>query len=277
MVGNPFHKVHAGERLSGFPARLYNSLIDMVQWWERERRTSGLGQVQHYSQDQTRIRVRNDSADDRDQFDVLALNGSLWDPTDGASFSPNKVVPYQQTPLCKGKEPYVTADDGTSMYSRFVVCAEAIPQGKIGWGIIKGITACRVVINGPKNTHADLDIDGGSCVALKGQYDGCARILDWKVNVDPPAMAWALVDLNPGNAGIIDGELSADLALGGSSSARFTYECQLPDGTWESQSDGDTAWSGPCVTGALPDGTHFMARRCLTSGKLTIIQADRCA
>lgn len=153
-------KVIAGEKLR-IPAETFNAFIDAARDFQQRRQNQSRD-----SQTDGRkcdiILVRNDSAGDVAQFDVLEVSSPLFGPADN-------VTEFRQRVVAKGVAP---TDDGNG---KFVVALEPIAKGKIGQAIIIGAAIARVRVVAETHGYADVAEKRTNC--LESGSSGTARIL----------------------------------------------------------------------------------------------------
>lgn len=125
------------------------------------------------------IRVRNDSGADRGIYDILGLDAPLYGPGD----NPRE---YAVNVTMKGVAP---AD---AHRGRFVVLQESIPDGKLGWAALDGMTHARVLMVATDTSSYPrryADVIEADCAKLRGRTTGGAEILwaqdeaNWTDNV----------------------------------------------------------------------------------------------
>lgn len=165
MPDVPFEKYSPGEkREGGFPAALYNELLDMVKWYRAQLATPPASSPIARPPTQTYIRVKNSSGSARGRFDVLGLSGPLMTYTTD-TFGP--VVEYI---AATGVTP------SASHSGRYCVLQEPLAANAIGMAIVRGLTPVKVErTTGIANDWAD--IVAGDATKLKVASTGSARII----------------------------------------------------------------------------------------------------
>lgn len=155
-------------------------------WRKLERliKTTDAGQMAMLSKshDGTRVRIRNDNGADCDQFGILGISGSVFDPA-------THLQTFKQQTVLTG---YLPGDwvGHSSVHGGFVITCEPIPTGKIGWAWVSGV--CVVKINVLNNTHgfADADTVAHDVTALVSRRSGPCTIL---FKEDGVGLKWAIV------------------------------------------------------------------------------------
>lgn len=169
---NDLRKVQRGDPLT-IPAGAYNAMIEAASAHQYSQRVLS-GRPGGAALAQNAVLVRNDSGEDRAQFDVLAIDGTLvnsQEPPDG-----NRPEFLRQIAVT-GIVP--TAD----YLGRFVILQEPIRPGEVGRAVIGGVTIARVDIR--NEDHGFCDSDDNDPTKLESGATGTCQIL-WKEPVVPP-------------------------------------------------------------------------------------------
>ncbi len=192
---------HAREG-DGLSAAAWNELVDSARATDEQRTELGghAGQNAHHGQ-RTIIEVKNDSGDDRSQFDVLGIDGPLFE------FDSNT---FKQFPRLKGVEP-----DEDDHAAKFAILQEPIRDGAIARAVVAGVTICRVDMQA--EGHGWADVADEECGHLESRADsGGAQILA----VDEgTGVKMAVVRLGVPVASLRHFELKDDLTPGGTADA----------------------------------------------------------
>jgi hypothetical protein len=172
-------KVQPGDALK-IPASTFNTFIDAAR--DFQQRTRHLGQQATPTHRSAGIvLVRNESGYDRDRFDVLAVSGSVFTPSDLDAFKNDVVL--------TGATPTAGRDDG-----KFVILQEPLEDGAIGRAVLSGVTPVRIDV--ANADHQFADVADNDATKLISADHGEAQIL-WKET--GTGLKWALVRL--GNVG----------------------------------------------------------------------------
>lgn len=89
------------------------------------------------------IKVRNDSGADRDRFDILGVEGPIFERDDNDAF-------FKSSPALRGVVPQ------ERHLGRFAVLQTPLPAGAIGRAVVSGWTVCRVKMEDEQHTAADV-------------------------------------------------------------------------------------------------------------------------
>ncbi|HOQ06090.1 MAG TPA: hypothetical protein PKY88_12855 [Anaerohalosphaeraceae bacterium] len=167
-------KVKPGDKLQ-IPAAVYNAFVDAALDF-RSR--------QHNVQTPTggwtaseKVKIKNNSGTDAARFQVLGIDGVLFDPQDA-------LQTFQQEVVLLGNTPLLARHAG----GRFVICASPIPNGTIGTGWGSGI--CPVQVNVTDESHGYADVADGQAAYLASAESGPCTIL-WKES--GTGIKWAVV------------------------------------------------------------------------------------
>ncbi|HOI56569.1 MAG TPA: hypothetical protein PLP01_15070 [Phycisphaerae bacterium] len=184
-MSNPFRPVTSGEPFRP-SARVWNVLMQLAQAFDGGGMdATGLAALGLSSP--APVVVRNDSGADRDEFDVLGIDGALVLPSDGAM----PASQFKTSVAVKG----VTPVDPDHL-GRFVVLSGPVKAGAIGRGYVSGTFPVKLDVADADHQWAEID-DGST--RLKSCATGSAAIL-WKES--GTGEKWALVrfDCAPGTA-----------------------------------------------------------------------------
>ncbi|MCC7409883.1 MAG: hypothetical protein IT442_17585 [Phycisphaeraceae bacterium] len=144
MAGDPYKKVRPGDTLS-IPATAYNAMLDAaVANRQTQAMGAGLGPGSvAATPTSTTVLIKNNSGVARNQFDVLGLDGALFDPATALESFKRQVV-------LKGVIP--TSDHA----GKFVVLQEPARVGSIARACLLGATVARVNVTTESMTYADV-------------------------------------------------------------------------------------------------------------------------
>jgi len=175
-MGDALKKVQAGQPLA-ISAEAFNSFIDAARAVRANRHDVAQDPGLDFRQSGI-IKVKNNSGADRARFDVLGIEAPLFDPAVSLDSFKARVAVTGITP------------DPEKHFAKFVVLAEPLKAGAIGWGCASGLTVARVKINGESDPRADV---GDTADALASGHSGAALIL-WK---EPAGSGprWALIKI----------------------------------------------------------------------------------
>ncbi|MCC7408666.1 MAG: hypothetical protein IT442_11390, partial [Phycisphaeraceae bacterium] len=142
MAGDPFKKVRPGETLT-IPAAAYNAMLDAAMA-NRQGQAMGAGPGGGVATPtSTTVLIKNNSGVARNQFDILGLDGALFDPATALESFKRQVV-------LKGVVP---TSDHTG---KFVVLQEPARVGGIARACLLGATVARVNVTTESLTYADV-------------------------------------------------------------------------------------------------------------------------
>ena len=183
-MGDSFKKVQTGQPLK-IPAAAYNAFLDAAKAHQQQQQ---IGQAGQASSRGHLVLVRNNSAATVDRFGVLAITGTVFEPTNDEFM--NRVI-------FEGDEP--SAD----LLGSFVITAEPIKAGGIGAAFAAGV--CPVQIDVTDDEHRQADTANGDAAKLKSGYGGAAAIL-WREG--GTGVQWAIVRLAA--LSIVGGDVTID-------------------------------------------------------------------
>ncbi|MCC7408881.1 MAG: hypothetical protein IT442_12470 [Phycisphaeraceae bacterium] len=178
MAGDPFKKVRPGETLT-IPAAAYNAMLDAAMS-NRQGQAMGAGPGPGSAMatpTSTTVLIKNNSGVARNQFDVLGIDGALFDPATALESFKRQVV-------LKGVVP--TADHT----GKFVVLQEPARVGGIARACLLGATVARVNVTTESLTYAD--VLASDATKLQTVSSGKAAIV-WKQT--GTGVKWAIVAL----------------------------------------------------------------------------------
>jgi len=181
------------------PAQTFNIFCDAAEDFLRRRRgVSGPGAALPDLRQTGIVHVKNLSGGNRLRFDVLGIDGPLFDPGTAPDSFKNRVV-------LKGVQPDLSQHAG-----RFCILLEPIAAGTIGLAVVSGVTVARIDV---ANTyHGFAEIISGECGKLRSGPCGGAQIL-WRES-NAGTNRWAVVRLGTPTL-MCRFELKENLAPGG--------------------------------------------------------------
>jgi len=230
QYGDALRKVRAGEKLA-IPAQAYNTFIDTALDFQQRQRDQGRQPQRDFRQSGL-VLVRNDSGADRDQFDVLGVDGPVIDPDTSAQNFKDRVA-------LKGVSPTVADHIG-----QFVITAEPIKADAIGWAFASGVCQAAIIVDDEDTERHFAEVNDGDAAYLKAVHCGSAGIL-WRAG--GTGAQWAVIRLGKR---VIPQPFPVTLAQSGGSQgdeqnpATWTYDVTDP-ATEESLATGVDPVSSP--------------------------------
>ena len=176
-MGDSFKKVQSGQALR-IPAEAFNAFVDAARDYrgrQQTRETEGQPKLRQSGI----IRVKNGSGADRNWFEILGIDRSVFTPSDNLETFQNEVVLVGVTP------------DGEDHAGRFCVLLEPLAANAIGLAVISGVCPDRVHINEASDSFAE--VQDNDVTQLKTGGSGSATIL-WKES-GTSENKWAVVRL----------------------------------------------------------------------------------
>lgn len=158
--GADFQKHRSGDPFRQ-TARFQNALVDTIHRSKANEQAIG-GRSKPQFRDFDVVKVKNDSGSDRDQYEILGLNGPLVLPEENE-------VEFRRQVAFNG----VTPTDAHS--GRFCILLDAIPDGEIGRAVVSGCVAVQIKVFDEADEFAD--VDDGDPTALISSATGPAGIL----------------------------------------------------------------------------------------------------
>ena len=173
-----YRKLSPGDVLKSFPSSSWNDLLDMARDWKATRnaitsKTAGLG----LESARTLVPIKNATGSDVDRYGVLALSDFLISPS-------AHLQNFKNRPAFEGDTPAAT------MAEKFVVLQEPIGSGKIGLGLLAGVTAVQIDVT--QAHHCFADTVPGDATKLRSCLWGPVEIL---VKESGTGTKWAYVSL----------------------------------------------------------------------------------
>jgi hypothetical protein len=175
-------KVSPGQPLR-IPAETFNAFVDAAVAFQATR-TSRQAEGGTNLPTAGIVTVRNDSGADQDRFAVLGIGSPLILPTENAAAFQERVAVALVTP------------DQDAHSDRICILQEPIAAGKLGRGLILGITPVRLDVQAEDDRVAAVVT--GETATLKTGSTGAARIL-WKEA--GTGEVWGIVQIPSGGAG----------------------------------------------------------------------------
>jgi hypothetical protein len=163
MPRDPLGKLTPGETLEGIPAQTWNSFVDatkVVRRWQANRETAPLNTLPEIGL----VNCKNASGVKQDRFNVMRITDMVFDPGDATA-----IHEFQNFPTLKVDKP------DTSILSKYVILQEPIDNGKIGYGLIAGISP--VLIDVKDTTDDYAEVINADATKLRSQPYGSAQIL----------------------------------------------------------------------------------------------------
>jgi len=181
-MADDFSKVSPGQPLNGFPAAVYNAMLECIADLRSRRLGVGGAAAGGDLRQSSLVRVRNDSGADRDQFDVLGLDVPLVLPADNEDEFRARATFSGITPAW---------DDHRG---RFALLLEPLKSGAVGWACLAGVCPAAVIVDDEATERHAAEVIDGDCLALQAVHDGSATIL-WREG--GTGLQWAVVRLGP--------------------------------------------------------------------------------
>jgi hypothetical protein len=176
-MGDNFKKVQTGQPLK-IPAATFNSFIDAAEDFRARQQSREQESKQSFKQTGI-VRVKNESGEDRQRFDILGVDRPIFTPTDNLDSFRNEVALVGVLP------------DKDEHAGRFVVLLEPLRENQIGLAVVSGVCAVHVDVNEEADTFAE--VNDGDASQLRSAGSGSATIL-WK-EPGTGAGKWAVVRL----------------------------------------------------------------------------------
>lgn len=175
-------KVSPGQPLR-IPAETFNAFVDAAVAYQATR-TSRQAEGGASLPTAGIVTVRNDSGADQDRFAVLGIGTPLILPTENAAAFQERVAMA------------LVAPDEDAHADRICILQEPIAAGKLGRGLILGVTPVRLDVQAEDDRVASVVT--GETGSLKTGSTGAARIL-WKEA--GTGEVWGIVQIPSGGAG----------------------------------------------------------------------------
>jgi len=125
----------------------------------------------------TYLPIKNSSGSTVDRFNVLGISGVVVSPTDNLADFKNNVA--------------LTGTTTSSTYlGKFAVMQETVANGKIGLGLVSGVTVAQIDVGHADHDRVDVDTSGDT--KLDSQFYGAGRIL---YKESSTGTKWAVIDV----------------------------------------------------------------------------------
>ena len=186
-MSDPLKKVQPGDKLR-MPAVAYNAFIDTTMALRRRQQSQEQSGTPQLKQSGI-ILLRNDSAEDRNRFDVLGISNTVITPTDNLDAFKNQIV-------LAGVKPTPADHAG-----KFAILLEPVANGKIAQAVSAGVAIVR--INVSDADHAFADVSDNEAGQLQSGESGAAMIL-WKES--GTGVKWAVVRIGAGGGSVTSGQ-----------------------------------------------------------------------
>ena len=175
-MGDAFKKVQAGQKLD-VPAEAWNAFLDAARA-ERSRRHNVAQDAGEEFRQTGIVKVRNDTGANQPRYAVLALRDPIITPEYNEQEFKHRVTFVGEKPAAPVK------------CERFAVLLEPLRAGKIGCGVVAGVTPVRVDVVRETDRFAELVED--VTAHLRSSAFGLSRVL-WKE--EGTGQKWAVVRL----------------------------------------------------------------------------------
>ena len=183
MNGTELAKVQRGDPLI-IRASTFNAFIDAAIAHRRGRLGVGRTATRHAGQSVV-VPIKNNSGADRSRYDVLGIDGPLFDP---ATYPDS----YKQQVTLKGVTPVAGTHEGN-----FAVLLEPLAAGSIGQAAIAGLTIVKVSVpDAAAQAMNFVDIKNAEAGYLLKSATGTARVVTIESGT---GTKWAVVSF--GNVG----------------------------------------------------------------------------
>lgn len=166
-----------GDVFDAMPIAAWNDLMAMAREWR-----GGRGQEFTSESKPPRFRrcncicIKNVTENDLEAGHIVAISGSLYDPTDD-----DEKDRYKFEPIFIGGEADSVADIG-----RFAILQEPITADGLGYAAISGVASCIVDMQRQDQRYADVDFADAPLNRLKALEYGGAEILHIEGMYDDP-------------------------------------------------------------------------------------------
>lgn len=172
-----FPKQTPGMSTPSISAAAWNKLMDMLEWYDREvvhaQKAIRLPKEFHR---RNGVLIKNATEQSLNRGNVVAINGSVYDPT-----KTQQLDFFQDEPIFIGTLPEFPSDIGN-----FAILQEPIGIDGIGWASTNGVVSCTIDMQ--YQAHKYADIYDGSAGKLKSAEYGGAEILYVQ---DMNAVSWS--------------------------------------------------------------------------------------
>jgi len=185
-MGDALKKVTAGSPLA-IPAAAYNAFIDAARAEQAHQGDQGVpGQA--IPRESGIVLIKNTTESDLDRFAILGIDAPIFTPTDNEQEFKNRVA-------LKGVTPDTEEDEH---YGRFAILLEPLAAGRIGLGMVQGVTPVR--LRRYTDWLRSADIQDGKTGYLCDKIGGIAKILwcEEGVSENEEDLKWAVVAFRGG-------------------------------------------------------------------------------
>ena len=184
MAGDAFKKRTAGEPLE-IPAEAYNAFIDAARA-DRARRGDQGAPEQTVPRESGIVLVKNTTEADLDRLAVLGIDAPIFTPEDNEQEFKNRVALKGVTPILEDHQ------------ERFAILLEPLAAGRIGLGMVQGVTPVRLYVT--NEGHRGAGVVEGKTGYLCSQTTAPVTVL-WKEagkSENEEDLKWAIVAIRGG-------------------------------------------------------------------------------
>jgi hypothetical protein len=169
MNPSTYPRMNPGDHLDAMPRRFWNKLVDICNWFDR---TEAIGAADYKKPPAFRpcdaVRIKNATETDLDKGAIVAISGSVYDPTEETHLDY-----FKAAPVLVGSAPVYPDHIG-----RFAVLLQPLGMDEVGYGAITGMVWCQVEMDFQGRPYADISTSGvGPTSKLYGNEYGGAEIL----------------------------------------------------------------------------------------------------
>jgi len=216
MSGDAFRKVSPGQPFS-MPAEIYNAIVDVATEVLHGKLNSA-GILPSAAQNGI-VEVRNDTGGTLSRFDVVGLEGVVFDPA-----SSSQADAFKNGKVMKA----VTPEFDNGHILQWGVMQAPAAAGSLGKCLVAGFSAVKLAVN--KSWHKYAAPVDGSTAHLESSPSGDA-VIQWASGGEGGAADWALVALHAGIPEILFGKAQTNWNNAADDASYVeVYPCENLDG-----------------------------------------------
>ena len=262
-------RVRRGDKLKGFPADVFNSMLEMLEWYRSGRDRGGAAETRTAAGGDF-VLVRNDTGAQRGRGEIIGLGDLTVDLDEEAE----RETLRGGAAVFAGEEPR-RAD----YFGSFGVLVQALDEGEVGLCRVGGRALVQVDFAHEDQPYADLfDVESEAepeYQKLQAGEFGAARIIK-KESGD--GLKWAYVELRGFDPWLPDVHVQLTEDLDVVAFAEGTVLKMQSDGSYLDTERTVEVWGNYLDTDTkFPSGAKLWSRPQRTSGLLEVVQSRGCA
>ncbi len=185
-MGDALKKVTSGSPLA-IPAAAYNAFIDAARAEQARQGDQEIGAAPAHRESGV-VLIKNTTESDLARFAILGIDAPVFTPTDNEQEFKNRVAFKGVTPVLDDHQ------------LRFAILLEPLAAGRIGLGMVQGVTPVRLYVT--NEGHRGAGMEEGKTGYLSSQASAYATTVLWKesgVSESEEDLKWAVIAFRGGS------------------------------------------------------------------------------